>query len=156
MPPLPPRYAPATVYAACLLVLLGFEKMKQLLRKTNTSFLNFRPKLLTLQVPSWILFIYYAMWQVSELPLLWQFMLKYFFLFLSCFPFSLYQKTYKNFEYWQKVERLHARVHGSGVWWGGNAWDSSRFVLKWVWSCFKMAVFWMRSHTFFVSTTFLT
>jgi len=31
----------------------------------------------------------------------------------------------------------------------------SRFALKWLWSCFKMAIFLMRSHTFFVSTTSL-
>ena len=31
----------------------------------------------------------------------------------------------------------------------------SRFAVKWVGSCFKMAIFWMRSHIVFVSTTFL-
>jgi len=27
----------------------------------------------------------------------------------------------------------------------------SRFVLKWVWSCFTMAVSWMHSHTFLLA-----
>ena len=31
----------------------------------------------------------------------------------------------------------------------------SPFSLKWAWSCFKMAIYWVRSHTFFVSATSL-
>ena len=32
----------------------------------------------------------------------------------------------------------------------------SGFALKWVWSCLKLKLFWVRSHTFFMSTTSLT
>jgi len=31
----------------------------------------------------------------------------------------------------------------------------SRLALKWVWSCFEMAIYWLRSHTFIVNTTSL-
>jgi len=41
-------------------------------------------------------------------------------------------------------------THGNGV-----PTLFSRFVLRCRWSCFKMAIFWMRSHTFFARTTSL-
>jgi len=44
MPPMPPLVTPLRPYK-CQLVLLGFEKMKQLLWQMKTSFLNFQPKL---------------------------------------------------------------------------------------------------------------
>jgi len=44
---------------------------------------------------------------------------------------------------------------GAGTRGNGVPTPFSRFALKWTWSCFKMAIFVMRSHTFFVSTTSL-
>ena len=105
MTPCPPRCAPATVLKPVGFVRF-WKKMKELLWQTKISFLNFRPKLddCMFKVFSWhckCLHEYYSptvlcysIKQVSELQLLWQFMLKFIFLFSWCFRFLLYQKTF--------------------------------------------------------------
>jgi len=45
------------------------------------------------------------------------------------------------------------RCKGTGTRGNGVPTPFPRFALQWVWSCFKMAIFLMRSHTFIVSTT---
>jgi len=51
------------------------------------------------------------------------------------------------------LEYMVQGYSGAGTSGNGVPTPFSRFVLKWVWSCFKMAIFWMRSHTCYVSTT---
>ena len=54
-----------------------------------------------------------------------------------------------------KMQQKEQGCSGTGTRGNGVPTPFSCFALKWVWSCFKMAIFWVRSHTFFVSTTSL-
>jgi len=45
----------------------------------------------------------------------------------------------------------HQGCSGAGTRGNGIPTPFSRFALKWVWSCFKMAIFWVRSHTFLLA-----
>jgi len=45
------------------------------------------------------------------------------------------------------LEYMVQGCSGAGTRGSGIPTPLSRFVLQWVWSCFKMATFWMHSHT---------
>jgi len=55
----------------------------------------------------------------------------------------------------EKISSDLATLSGTGTHGNGVPTSLSRFALRCLWSCFKMAIFWMRSHTVFARTTSL-
>jgi len=136
--------------------------MKQLLWQTKTSFLNFRPKLADwmLKIFSWhckCLHEYYSSIVVCSRCQNCSFCDSYAQIsFLVFFHVFIVPRRFKNCECWWKIERYMLRYtvqvcSGAGTRRNGVFTPFPRFVLKWDWSCFKMAIFWMRSPTFLLA-----
>jgi len=65
------------------------------------------------------------------------------------FLFTVKDKSVRLLVRTRACTHLSTGCSGAGTRRNGVPTPFQCFALKWVWSCFEMAIFWVRSHTFY-------